>query len=312
MSQIAHQQVVRMFLFVVASLVVAHQIASATPLQRDDPDDIPFCPDLERLCEAPPPDGGIFVEPLCECGPGGWIRQDRAPYLNPEIPIRRSWVGSEHFVGWRTMSDLRANERMASARLDIAGSSSFWHAGSRTETHLAQYGGGWIESWRGKFPACARSVLLAAVGTGGLGISGTCAARAGCSASMCCTGAGMAASRGNASADLSDLEVHGTVAYDHLTHSSKIEGNFGIGVEYSSPYIDGLISAETSWTVSGQGSATGALSFTVAPDRTYCALTNLPIMAYWSGTVVASVAVTVDENGTAAGSAAAAITLSVQ
>ena len=129
---------------------------------------------------------------------------------------------------------------------------------------------------------------------------------------MCCTGAGMAASRGNASADLSDLEVHGTVAYDHLTHSSKIEGNFGIGVEYSSPYIDGLISAETSWTVSGQGSATGALSFTVAPDRTYCALTNLPIMAYWSGTVVASVAVTVDENGTAAGSAAAAITLSVQ
>ena len=53
------------------------------------------------------------------------------------------------------------------------------------------------------------------------------------------------------------------------------------------------------------------MSFTVLPDRTYCALTNLPIAANWTGTVVATTAVTVDDNGSAAGSAGATLTLSV-
>lgn len=121
----------------------------------------------------------------------------------------------------------------------------------------------------------------------------------------------MASSRGKASATLGDLEINGTVAYDHLERASKIEGNFGADVSFETPSLDGSLSSESSWTVAGQGSAAGSLTFTVAPDRTYCAFTNLPIMANWTGTVMVSAAVTVDENGSASGTAEAALTLSV-
>ncbi len=116
-------------------------------------------------------------------------------------------------------------------------------------------------------------------------------------------------SRGKAYASLSNLEIRGTVTYDNITHLSKIDGNFGADVALESSHVSGSISSQSSWTVNGQGSATGALTFVVLPDRTYCALTNLPIAANWAGTVVTTTAVTVDENGSASGSAEAALTL---
>ena len=146
---------------------------------------------------------------------------------------------------------------------------------------------------------------------GGLGIAASCAARIGCSASSTATAAGMAMSRGRANASLSNLEIRGTVTYDSVTQLSKIDGNFGANIALTNASINGTISSHSSWTVNGQGSATGALSFAVLPDRTYCAMTNLPISANWSGTVVTTTAVTVDDNGTAAGSAGAILTLRV-
>ncbi len=303
-------------LLALSALVTIHTSANAMTRFDDQPPagppaGPPACPDIESLCGDPPPKPGTLVEPLCHCGPGEWIRTDRTSFFNPAAPIHSSWVGSENFVGWRTSCDLVARDGTAAASIALSGTSSFWHAGSRTTNQLAQYSGGWAELWHGTYPACARSVLLAAVGSGGLGIGGSCAARMGCSAASSATAAGMATSRGNASTSLTNLEIRGTVAFDSVAQVSKIDGNFGANVAFRSGGVDGTLSSNASWTVHGQGSATGSMSFTVCPDRTYCALTNLPIAANWTGTVVVSTAVTVDENGTAAGSAGAALTLSI-
>lgn len=296
----------------VAASVAILQSASASPqLPAQPPEGPPPCPNIEQECDTLSDKPGVQYSLACECGPGVWIRENQPPILNPPVPIRGGWAGSENFVGWRTSCEFGASNSSANASISISGSSSFWHAGSRTGTHLANFSGGWKEYWRGTSPACPRSVLLAAIGSGGLGIAASCAARIGCSASSTATAAGMAMSRGRANASLSNLEIRGTVTYDSVTQLSKIDGNFGANIALTNASINGTISSHSSWTVNGQGSATGALSFAVLSDRTYCAMTNLPISANWSGTVVTTTAVTVDDNGTAAGSAGAILTLRV-
>jgi hypothetical protein len=300
-------------LIIVATSFSILQTTNASPrLTQNPPQDPPPCPKFEILCD------GLMsespeetIKPICECGPGYWFTSLRKPELNPTTPIHTSWAGSQDFVGWQTSCERIAMNGSATANVSISGTSSFWHAGSKSVTQMSQYTGGWKETWTGTFPACARSILISAVGSGGLGISDSCAARLGCSASSNASAGGMATSRGRASATLSNLQIHGTVSYDHVTQLSKIDGNFGADVAYSNSTFNGTFSSNSSWTVNGQGSATGSMSFTVLPDRTYCALTNLPIAANWTGTVVATTAVTVDDNGSAAGSAGATLTLSV-
>ncbi len=296
-------------LAVAASLAI-FQSASASPRLTDDPPEgPPPCPNSEWLCGDPNEKPEDPIQQICQCGPGEWIRVNRVPRINPPAPLHGSWAGSENFVGWNTSYHIGATESSATACISIYGASSFWHAGSRSGTRVAQFIGGWKETWRGTFPSCARSVMLSAVGSGGLGIGDSCAARMGCSASSTATAAGVAMSRGRANASLSNLEIRGSVSYDNVTQLSKIDGNFGAEVALASSHVSGSISSQSSWTVNGQGAATGALTFVVLPDRTYCALTNLPIAANWAGTVVTATAVTVDENGSASGSAEAALAL---
>ena len=308
--QVAGMHAWRHAALAVAASCAILQSASASPRLTDHPPEgPPPCPNIEQLCGDPDEKPEDPIQPICQCGPGEWVRVNRTPLMNPPAPMQGAWAGSENFVGWRTSYHIAASESSATACISISGSSSFWHAGSRTGTRLAQFIGGWRETWHGTFPACTRSVLLSAVGSGGLGIGDSCAARLGCSASSTATAAGVAMSRGKAYASLSNLEIRGTVTYDDVTHLSKIDGNFGADVALASSHVSGSISSQSSWTVNGQGSATGALTFVVLPDRTYCALTNLPIAANWAGTVVTTTAVTVDENGSASGSAEAALTL---
>ena len=299
-------------LAVAASLAI-FQSTGASPRLTDDPHKgPPPCPNIERLCDDPNEKPVDPIQQLCQCGPGQWIRVNRAPLLNPTTPSHGAWAGSENFVGWNTSYHIGATESSATACISMNGTSYFWHAGSRSGSRIAQFTGGWKESWSGTLPSCARLVMLSAIGSGGLGIGDSCAARLGCSASSIATAAGVAMSRGRARASLSNLEIRGTVSYDNVTQLSKIDGNFGAQVALAGSHASGTISSQSSWTVNGQGAASGALTFVVMPDRTYCALTNLPITANWSGTVVTSTAVTVDENGSASGSAEAALALVIR
>lgn len=302
----------RQVLIIVAAMCGILQFANASPRTTDPPPEgPPPCPKIELGCDSLSEEEGIFVEPLCQCGPGEWMRYSLKSELTPPQPIQNDWAGSENFVGWRISCYRNARDCTASAGVSISGASSFWHAGSKSQAHVASFLGGWRECWRGAFPACPRSVLLVAMGGGGLGIGDSCAARLGCSSSSTATAAGAATSRGKANASLSNLQIQGSVSYNNVTQLSTITGNFGANILFSNPHLNGTVSSNSSWTVSGQGSATGSMTFSVLPDRTYCAFTNLPIIANWTGTVVVTTAVSVDENGTASGSAAGILTLSV-
>lgn len=295
-----------------AVALLASATTTAAPMQGQQQDlSTPPCPNIERLCDSAPPEHGDPVEELCQCGPGEWITTTRPPALNPSTPISQSLVTSDNSVTCRSRWTAVASQDSARVTVELSAWSNFWRAGSSVKSQMAQFSGGWTEAWRGTFPACARTVLLSANGGGALLIAATCSARYGCTASASATTDGMASSRGQASAVLSSPSIQGTVAFDSLTRSTLIEGNFGATIELLTPSIEGSFSSESSWEVVGTGSATGTLSFSVAPDRTYCAMTNLPIKARWNGTVAVALALTVDDNGSAAGVGEAALTLSV-
>lgn len=269
------------------------------------------CPPIEWLCDDPTPGGDWGEGPDCTCGPGEWIRSDRRPVIDPPTPQTSITATSEGWVNWRTSCTREATDGTAEVIFALSGASTFWHAGSKARTEHAQFSGGWRETWRGAFPPCARMLLLAANGHGTLAITASCAARLGCTASTACSAAGVAMSRGDASASLDGQTLQGTVGFNALDHTSEISGNFGGSLDFWTGQVEGSISRELRWKVKGQGSASGTLSFTVVPDRTYCALTNLPVMASWSGSLATTATVTVDENGTAAAATGAAIALKI-
>ncbi|MSQ90732.1 MAG: hypothetical protein EXS01_04970 [Phycisphaerales bacterium] len=301
---------VRLFVSLLTASTVINHLAGAAQSMGDGPP--PPCPNIERLCDAPPPDGGdLIIEQECTCGPGEWFIRPTRPSLNPMLPIQGSSVTSEDWTTWRKEWSASATEGSVQAFVSVSGASSFGNAGSRTHTQVASYSSGWSELWRGKFPACPRTVMLAATGGGGLTIAAACAALQGCGASANATAAGTATSRGDASAMFSGLTIHGTVEFSGATHSTSIAGNFGGDVEFVAPTIEGSVSSESSWTTEGHGVATGGLSFTVSPDRVYCAITNLPIMARWTGVVTVATGVTVDDSGTAAGAAQATVSVTI-
>lgn len=269
------------------------------------------CPPFEWLCGDPIPGGDWSEGPNCTCGPGEWIRIDRQPILNPPVPQRSVVATSENWVNWVTLCTREATDGTASVTAEITGASTFWHSGTKARVHSVGYSGGWRESWRGTFPACARMLLLAANGYGTLAIAASCGALPGCTASVACSAAGVATSRGNASASIAGQSLQGTVGYNTLDRNTEISGNFGGSIDFWTAELEGSLSSEHRWSVKGQGSASGSLSFTVIPDRSYCALTNLPVTANWSASLAATATVSVDENGTAAAATGAAIALKI-
>ena len=120
-----------------------------------------------------------------------------------------------------------------------------------------------------------------------------------------------ASSRGNASAAC-DEKIGCAAAYSRISASTDISGNVGAAVHLESPSIEGSFSAASEWRTDGAGSATGTLSFTVKPDRTYCALTNLPLHTRWNGTAAVSAAAAVDEDGSVGSSASANLNFFIQ
>jgi len=164
----------------------------------------------------------------------------------------------------------------------------------------------------GSLPACPRLCLLAATGGGSVSIGVSCSARQGCSSTAGGTCTGSASSRGEAKATLDSTAIHASAQFNSSERHTLIEGNIGLPLPITNASIEGSLSAEGSWQVKGNGSAVGILAFSVKPDRTYCALTNLPVNAQWSGAAAVAAAAAVDANGAASASASATLTLQIQ
>jgi hypothetical protein len=106
--------------------------------------------------------------------------------------------------------------------------------------------------------------------------------------------------------------IYASAQYDSASNRITVSGNLGAPRVVSTASIEGTYSAEGSWHAQGTGSSVGVLTFSVKPDRTYCALTNLPVNAQWSGATAVALGISVDENGSASASATSSLSLSIQ
>lgn len=275
------------------------------------------CPQgIERLCSdfATPGHGpagpSLFCD--CACGTGFWLTESGESSLRPARPTSSFADGEQvnsTFWSWNRSSE--AQRFQAEARVSARGVSTFWHAGSFTRASTARYSTQEFERWMGSGPPCPRYVQLIAMGGGILEITLTCSAQAGCSATASSSLSGSCASRGDASAWLDGKTVDGTVLYRSSSHTTKVEGKFGTAIDDTSTGVEGKISSQVSWELTGSGTVSGSASYTVKPDRTYCAFTNRPIVRSATGMVVCTGGATVDWNGSASFDAMALVALRV-
>ncbi len=290
----------------------AFVLPCAAEPKQDVPPTTPPCPSLEWPCDEAPPRTEDPISQLCQCGPGEWFRYPRAPMMNPLTDQEDFGRTNEQFVTWRWTRCRSATPTSASASTALHGQSTFWHAGTRSDTAFANFAGGFNERWLGSMPACPRLCLLAASGGGSVTVGVSCSARQGCSSTAGGTCTGSASSRGKAKATIDSTAIQASAQFNSSENNTRIQGNVGIPLPISTASIEGSLSAEGSWQVKGEGSAIGVLAFSVKPDRTYCALTNLPVIAQWSGAAAVAIAAGVDGNGAASASASATLTLSIQ
>ncbi|MSR29114.1 MAG: hypothetical protein EXS03_06010 [Phycisphaerales bacterium] len=301
-----------------AALVVTATLSGiGVPLGAHHPracadDGPPPCPDIERMCGdySPPPGGG--EEPMCICGPGQWVRRDSLTVTLPTEPLDQSHHKRLANCTFDIDQNAYASATSAGAAFGISGKSSWWDAGTSTTTVSAAFSSGWKETWEGSFPACPRYVMLAACGRGAVTAAAACAARPGCTASSSASVSGFAASRGNANAEITVPTISANTSYTESSRDFMISGNIGTVIPFEAPSLTGSYNSASSWVAKGTGSATGALAFTVKPDRSYCALTNIPIHTRWTGSANAVGAVSVDSNGSASGSGCATLFLSIR
>ncbi len=302
-----HAAVARALATIVAMIALAFGGARA---QAQDGGGAGPCPSIELLCGdyTPPTDPS---EDACYCGPGGWNRRRLDGVYTPIPPVDETRAIRRGFTDFLLHREASATPMILHAALNLNAKSHLWDAGSQTAQVRATCRDGWKEGWSGSLPACARPVLLAATGAGAITIGVSCTARAGCSAHASASVNGAAASRGNASANFAE-SLHASAAHTSGSNSVSVEGSIGASVDIVSPTIEGSYSREDRWSTQGIGSATGTLAFTVKPDRTYCALTNLPFTVQWSGAVAVAVAASVDENGSSSASAGGSLSIGVQ
>ena len=299
-----------------SAAAAATAAAAAMVAGTDAPDAPPPCPPVVEVpCEFMASGGQGPITPgvldTCGCGPGEWS-STRTVQLMPRAPQEAIDVtASVNLTTWRWSRAARAEPNHAEASIDFAGTSHLWSSGSFTKRASASQSTSSREEWVGDGVPCARLVSLAAAGGAALELTITCAAAAGCSASGSTTVAGSCSSIGDANAHLGDKTVRGEVGYS--AHERKLEllGRFGTSTDDGGVGIEGKISAETSWKLSGSGSASGSAAYTVLPDRTYCAFTNRAYVVRSNGNVSAVGGGTVSGNGTIALSASAFVNFNV-
>lgn len=288
-------------------------IVPITSIVLADNGTTPCPPLMEVSCDAFS-SGGSSGEGLgpCGCGTGQWVVNTPPPRLEPPTPTAEDRSLHEGLVSWNWSLRAAAQPELALASLTVRGRSNLWAAGSFSRYGFAHYISSRRETWSGGYPACPRLLSLAATGGATLHISASTAARQGCSAYTSAAASGACSSLGLASASIDDLTIAGSVGFNSASSLFDVSGNFGPIIDFTSNSVDGSISSESSWSISGVGSHSGSASVTVRPDRQYCAFTNRPYTARTGGQAIAGGAGSVDCNGSASWSSMSVINLSVQ
>ena len=270
----------------------------------------PPCPDMEFECDRG--DGGIDgsgESPACSCGPGEWMRRTRRPVLIPTDAMSDEGQHSMNGTRWRYCRRSLALPGSVHVSASVDGASQFWAQGALTASSRALFSTNWREEWHGSLPACPRAVSLEALGGGTMTIGVAASPRVGCAASATSSSSGSTSGPGSLPFTLSPVNLDGRVQYDSSTQRFEISGTLGGEVELMRPNVRGTISSRDEWSTSGQGTATGAASFTITPGRRYCAFTNRPVHLSVQGAASVSVAAAVGDNGMASASAAADLSL---
>lgn len=298
-----------------AMLVAVSTVAAAHARSPGDadppPDPTPPCPDLmEVLCDDPPRSGsGWGAQVLCPCGPGKWVQLDPEIAMVPPIIVNEESEVGLFNVGKKVI----ATPNSASASILASGRSSCWFGCSTGSTALAvnaSYEHRQKEVWQGEFPACPRAVALVATGQANQSVGVSTTADRGCSTSSSSSVSGSCSSRGNANAELTNT-LTAKAQFNSSSTKVTLSGNIGAAINLESPSVQGSFSMVDSWEAEGVGSATGTASFTVKPNRTYCAFTNKPITRSAAGTVVVSGSASVASGGSSAFQASGYIKLRV-
>lgn len=256
--------------------------------------------------------GGLARICDCACGGGWWNRTTEKALLFPMRPVwGNTQTQSFNMTSWTWSVSAFAGPGSVEVSVDVSGTSTFWHAGSLTRSSTARQQTTERENWVGTGIPCPRMVNLAAMGGAVLELSLTCSPDVGCAASGSVSIAGSCSSLGNASAQLTDKTVHGSVGYSTYEHSVTVEGKFGLAIEDDSVGIDGKISRKVNWHLAGDGCVSGSAAYVATPDRTYCAFTNRALVIRSNGQAVATGGATVADNGSASMSGMAIVSLAV-
>lgn len=292
-----------------SATIAAALVSAGTPSMADDFGGGP-CPDIELACDAPDGGGqGSGESSACSCGPGAWMRHDRRPVLIPASPLNDEGRHSVNGTKWRFCRRSEALPGSVHVSASVDGASHFWAQGALTASSRALFATSWREEWRGSLPACPRPVSLEALGGGTMTIGVAASPRVGCAASATSSSSGSTSGPGALVFTLSPINLDGRVQYDSTSERFEISGTLGSEVDLVRPNVRGTISSRDEWSTEGQGTATGAASFTVTPGRRYCAFTNRSVHLSVQGAVSVSVAAVVGDNGMASASASADLSL---
>lgn len=288
-----------------AALVSAGTASMADGLGGGTP-----CPDIEIECgDAAGGTQGPGESSSCTCGPGEWVRLERRPILMPMQAMNDEGQHAVNGTRWRFCRRSVALPGSVHVSASVDGASQFWAQGALTGSSRALFAKSWREEWQGTLPACPRPVSLEALGGGTMTIGVAVSPRAGCAASATSSGSGATSGPGSLPFTLSPVNLDGRVQYDGTTERFEISGTFGGEMDLVRPNVRGTISSRDEWSTEGQGTATGAASFTITPGRRYCAFTNRPVHVWVQGAVSVSVAAAVGDNGMASASGSADLSL---
>jgi len=291
--------------------VCAGAVADTGGGSTQSSDGTPPCPPfVEYLCDAPSdPGGGMGPGLPCPCGPGSWVRAVPTVKLDPEQPIEMLL----HIGRFDVSKSLSATADRATVDLRASGRSVCFigcDTSSVSQTARASYLSSEREVWEGTAPACPRVVSIAAGGDATQAVAVSTTANQGCSASASSSMSGMCASLGDANAEMSS-GLTAKAQFNSASSKVTVSGNIGVSISIESPSIQGSFSSQDQWEAEGVGSASGSASFSVKPNRTYCAMTNKPVIRRAFGSVSVSGGASVADGGSSSFATAGSVSLTV-
>lgn len=274
--------------------------------------ELPPCPaDIQLPCSSDGSSPGNEHGPAPQCVPGAgqWVGSQQHAGT-PSSPIDRSEDYSVGWTRWSRSTHARAEPNQIVVGTSLQGQSVFLGAATQATSATGGFSTLDRELWLGDPPAAPRLVQLSAEGFAAMGLSVVCAPRIGCSASGSISVSGSCSSLGQAWAQLPSRSLNATASYNAIARQIRLSGRIGGRVDDSGLTYTGEISAIDEIYTEGTGVAAGSASYSVKPDRTYCAFTNRPVVRRGLGNAVATLNVSV-EAGHAAASAVAMVRMGV-